>query len=378
MNSFEIPLSSPDVRPEDLQLVQKVLQSGKLSIGPVIEEFEEAFADRLGVKHAIAVSSGTAALHLAVQLSGIGEGDEVIVSPFSFVASANAVLYEKATPVFVDIEEERLGIDATLVQASITSKTRAILPTHVFGRACAIDKLSEIATTKGLKLIEDNCESPGATIQVNGVNRPAGSFGQFVAYGFYPNKLLTTGEGGMLTTDDPELAAMARSLRNQGRGADNGIHMIHDRLGYNYRMSEIQAALGLSQLERLDDSISLRQKVVARYVELLRDEERVKLPHQSTQETHTWFVFAVRVQEKVRDLVIKYLASKGIQAKAYFFPCIHLQPYYRKMFGFKEGDFPIAEKVSREIIALPIFNQMKESQIERVVETLKEALDQYD
>ena len=365
----------PDIREEDIRQVTEVLQSGKLSIGPVIDAFEMAFAEKMRVNHAIAVSSGTSALHMAVRLAQIGAGQEVIVSPFSFVASANCVLFENATPVFVDIEEHRLGIDPDKIDQAINAQTRAILPTHIFGKSCAVDKLSKIAQENNLLLIEDNCESPGATLNIDDDQRLAGSFGEFSAYGFYPNKLVTTGEGGMLTTNDHNLASMARSLRNQGRGVDNGMHMIHERLGYNYRMSEIQAALGLSQLNRLEESIAIRNRIASSYHELLKDEERVKLLDRNLLEINTYFVYAIRVDKRARDKVIQFLDSQGIQTKAYFYPCIHLHPHYRQRFGFKEGDFPVAEQISKEIIALPIFNQMSDFQIEKVVSVLKQALD---
>ena len=371
---FDIPLPKPEVTPEDIEAVTAVLRSGRLALGPVQTDFEESFAHRCGVPYAVAVSSGTAALHLAVRMAGVAPGDEVIVSPFSFVASANVVLYQRARPVFVDIEEETYGIDPDQLPDRLTRQTRAILPTHVFGQPCRISSIARLARQHGLVLIEDNCESIGASVPDGQGSGMTGQFGDFVAYGFYPNKQMTTGEGGMLTVTTSDHLDQARSLRNQGRAHDDSNHLIHDTLGFNYRMSEMQAALGLSQLGRIEASIRKRQVAAGRYHALLQGVADVILPASPEGYGHSWFVYSVRVPAGQRDEVIRYLAGRGIQSKAYFHPPIHLQPYYQQEFGFREGDFPVAERVSREIIALPMYNQITTQEIERVVESLDQAL----
>jgi perosamine synthetase len=368
--TFKIPLSKPDLSSQAHIYVNEVLSSDVLSMGPFIDQFEAEFSKQLQVSYSVAVSSGTAALHLAMILAGIKEGDEVIASPFSFIASSNSILYQSAKPVFIDIEEETLGMNPAAIEGAINANTRAILPTHVFGQACRIDEIADLATKHGLLLIEDNCESPGSTRN----NQLAGSFGQFAAYGFYPNKPITTGEGGMLTTNTDEMGKRAKSLRNQGRSDLFKDVLLHDELGYNYRLSEINAAIGFAQVQELNHSITKRRAVAAQYNHLLSDIPEVQIPFVAAGSTHVWFVYAIRVDSRRRDAVIKSLLSKGIQCRAYFSPCIHLQPFYKQKFGFKEGDFPMAEKVSKETIALPIYQQMTESEIVQVVEALKESL----
>jgi perosamine synthetase len=370
---FKIPLSKPHILEEDIEAVVNVLRSGQLALGPVQVDFEKNFASFCQINHAVSVSSGTAALHLALMLAGIKEGDEVIVSPFSFIASSNVVLYQNAKPVFVDIEEETLGIDPAKIQEKISSKTKAILPTHVFGQACKIREIDKLAEMNGLVLIEDNCESLGASFgKAN--KQLAGSLGSFSAYSFYPNKLVTTGEGGMLTVKSSEHWEKARSLRNQGRSTVQGIHLTHHQLGYNYRMSDLQAALGLSQLKRLQTTIETRRNIAAIYNDLFSNVEGVITPNEVANHAHTWFVYSIRVEAPSRDHVIRSLASKGIQARAYFYPPIHLQSHYKKAFGYKKGDFPIAEKVSEQLIALPIYSQMTVGEIEEVVGAIKTVL----
>lgn len=369
-----IPLSKPEISEEDITAVNQVLRSGQLAFGSVQRRFEEQFAQFCDVDHALAVSSGTAALHLAVELSGIKEGDEVIVSPFSFIASSNVVLYQNAKPVFVDIEEETFGIDPALIPAAISEKTKAILPTHVFGHPCKIEEISSLCKQNSLSLIEDNCESLGSSIVSNNGVKKAGQFGDYVAYGFYPNKLMTTGEGGMLVLKDAAQLERATALRNQGRGTMKGLHLIHEILGYNYRLSDIQSALGLSQLSRLTDTIVKRDRIVSKYNELFNDVSGVQIPKSLDSYNPAWFVYCIRVSEKRRDPLIKFLADAGIQTRPYFYPPIHLQPFYRQRFGTQPENFPVAEKVSKEIIALPFFNQLTEDQIEQVVAAVREGL----
>jgi perosamine synthetase len=367
----QVPLSKPEITEEDISAVTDVMRSGQLAFGEQQSAFEEEIADYCGVDHAVAVSSGTAALHLATELAGISQEDEVIVSPFSFIASSNVVLYQKAKPVFVDIEEETLGMNPLLIEEAISAKTKAVLPTHVFGHPCKIEQLAAICSEKQLTLIEDNCESLGAEVfQKDGVKRKTGQFGAFTAYGFYPNKLLTTGEGGVLTCRNPHDADRARSLRNQGRSNMSDIHLVHDQLGFNYRMSDIQSALGRTQLSRIEPTIIRRRQLADYYNQQLKDVPGILIPKRGARVKAAWFVYYVRVDQGIRDGLIQYLYEQGIQTRPYFYPPIHLQPFYMKLLGTREGDFPVAEKVSKEIIALPFFNQLTESQIDRVVDSL--------
>ena len=372
---FEIPLSQPEILEEDLSAVNQVLRSGRLAFGDVQKSFERTFGQFCEVDHALAVSSGTAALHLAVELSGIREGDEVIVSPFSFIASSNVVLYQNAKPVFVDIEEDTFGIDPALIPSAISEDTKAILPTHVFGHPCKIEEITSLCKLNDLTLIEDNCESLGASVTTKMGEKKAGQFGDYVAYGFYPNKLLTTGEGGMLVIKDDTQLELATALRNQGRSNMGGLHLRHEILGYNYRLSDMQSALGLSQLLRLKDTVSRRNVIASRYTELLQDVEGVQVPGTVEGYYPAWFVYCIRVSEEIRDPLIEFLAKSGIQTRPYFYPPIHLQPFYRERFATQVGDFPVAEKVSKEILALPFFNQLSDDQMERVVAAVRAGLE---
>ncbi|MEM6630324.1 MAG: DegT/DnrJ/EryC1/StrS family aminotransferase [Bacteroidota bacterium] len=367
--TYRIPLSQPSLGEKEWQAVQKVLKSGRLSFGPQVEAFEEHFAQLLGVDYAIAVSSGTAGLHLCMCALGLAPGDEALTSPFSFIASANCVEYVGAKPVFVDIEEESLGMNPHLISDQISRRTRAILPIHVFGQCCNMEAIQQVARSHSLEIIEDACESLLATHK----GQLAGTLGKAGVFGFYPNKQITTGEGGMIVTSDKRWATLFKSLRNQGR-ASNMQWLTHERLGYNYRIHEITAALGLVQLERLALFNAQRAQVANWYTERLSNIEEIQLPRIAPQNTHSWFVYAIRVSKAKRDQIISYLAQKGIQTKAYFFPCIHLQPYYREKYGYKEGDFPIAERVSKESLILPFFAEMTQKQVEEVCETLRVAV----
>jgi perosamine synthetase len=364
-----VPLAQPNLTDRERDLVADVLGGDVLSMGPYTERFEEAVATLAGRRYGVACSSGTAGLHMAVISLGIGEGDEVITTPFSFVASSNAMLYERAVPVFVDIEEETLGLDPERVEDAITARTRALLPVDVFGHPCRIDDLGAIASARGLAVIEDSCEALGSSLD----GRPLGSFGEVSVFAFYPNKQITTGEGGMLVTDDPRLAGTARSLRNQGRDED-GTWLRHVRLGYNYRIDELSAALGLAQLERLGELRSGRDRVAAAYGRLLEPHEWVRPPSVAPGAEVDWFVYVVRLDEEIdRDRLIGQLAGAGVPARPYFSP-IHLQPLYRDRFGFAEGDFPITERVARRTLALPFSSRLAEDQVARVVEALVDAV----
>lgn len=371
----EIPLSQPDINDADVQMVTRALRSGRLSIGPMVEAFEQVVAAKTERRHAIACSSGTAGLHMALVAMGIGPGDEVVTTPFSFIASSNAILYVGAKPVFVDIEPRSLNMDPEKVEAAITSRTKAILAVEAFGNPRHMDTYRSIAARHEIRMIEDSCEGLGGLH--NG--RPIGSFGHVGVFGFYPNKQITTGEGGMIVTDDDRLANLCRSLRNQGRavgttGGATGSWFAFERLGYNYRMPEINAALGLSQVRRLDEIVSARQEVAQRYIERFMASSELIVPTIDERTLMSWFVFVVRLNEKYkseeRDRIIEGMHRHDVGAAAYF-PCIHLQPFYREKFGYAPGDFPIAESVSARTIAVPFFNKLSARDQEIVCQTLE-------
>lgn len=364
-----IPLAQPDIGEEDIRLVNEVLRSGWLSMGPKVGEFEERFADYTGTKHAIAVNSGTSGLHLCVRALGIKKGDEVITTPFSFVASSNCILFEGGKPVFVDIDPDTLNIDARRIEDAITKDTKAILPVHVFGQPCEMDAIMEIAEEHNLSVIEDACEAIGA--EYNG--RKAGTFGDASVFAFYPNKQMTTGEGAMIVTDDDELANLCRSMRNQGRSEDEE-WLNHVRLGYNYRLDEMSCALGIGQLGRIDELLDKREKVADEYTRQLSGVDELTTQYIIPEAKISWFVYVVRVSENInRNKVMEYLKEHGVSCRPYFTP-IHLQPFYREMFGYKEGDFPICEKVCDSTIALPFYGNMDKETIGNVCSTLEDAL----
>ncbi|MCX7847203.1 MAG: DegT/DnrJ/EryC1/StrS family aminotransferase [bacterium] len=362
----EIPLSRPDVTEHEIAAVTAVLRTPHLSLGPRVAAFEECVAARVGARYAVAVSSGTAALHLCVRALGIGPGDEVITTPFSFVASANCVLFEGARPVFVDIDPVTLNLDAKRVAAAITPRTKALLPVHVFGLPAPMDALLELARTHGLAVIEDACEALGAYY----CGRHVGTLGDCGTFGFYPNKQITTGEGGMIVTNREDIARLAYSLRNQGR--DDGMGWLsHARLGYNYRLSDINCALGIAQMERLEEILSARAKVAAWYEELLATEAPtvVRPCAPPAGSTRSWFVYVVQLPPGYtageRDALIKHLRAQGIGCNHYF-PCIHLQPFYRAEFGYGPGDFPVAEEISARSVALPFYNRLQREEVATV------------
>ena len=358
----EIPLARPDIGPRERELVAEVLDSGRLSLGPMLERFERGFAEWLGVPDAVAVSSGTAGLHLGVRALGWGEGDEVVTSPFSFVASANCLLYEGVRPVFCDVDPETLNIDPEAAAEAVTERTVGLLPVHIFGWPAAMPALERLAGERGLGILEDACEALG-TVDEEG--RKVGAREHLATFAFYANKQMTTGEGGMVATADPEHAARLRAERNQGRGADMG-WLEHERLGFNYRLSELACALGVAQVERLDSLLDDRARVAAAYEEALAEIDGVTAPLAFRgQEKRSWFVYAVTLDEEIdRDGVIARLGERGIPSKAYL-PCIHLFPHLSEL-GYREGQFPVAETASARSLALPFFGQMTRDQVDQV------------
>jgi perosamine synthetase len=365
-----IPLARPEIDAREESLVLEVLRSGQLSLGPVGQRFEREFAGWLGTEDAVAVSSGTTALHLGVRQLGWGEGDEVLTSPFSFVASANCILYERAKPVFCDVDPVTLNLDPEAASAAVTDRTRGILPIHIFGYPAAMPELEALAAKHGLGVLEDACEALGA---VDAAGRRVGTTGNFATFAFYANKQMTTGEGGMIVPTDPEAAARLRSERNQGRAVDMG-WLDHDRLGFNYRLSDIAGAIGIAQVEKLDDLLGRRATVAAAYAERLADLEGVVLPISGRgQELRSWFVYTVQLPEGVdRDATIARLAERGVASKAYL-PCIHLFPHLREL-GYREGQFPVAEAAAARSLALPFFPALAEAQVDRVCEELATAI----
>ncbi|UJA20066.1 DegT/DnrJ/EryC1/StrS family aminotransferase [Thermoleophilia bacterium SCSIO 60948] len=376
-----VPLAGPSIGAREEELVLEVLRSGRLSLGPVLDRFESRFAAFAGAREAVAVSSGTAALHLGVRELGWGEGDEVITSPFSFVASANCLLYERAVPRFVDIDPVTLNLDPEAAAAAVGDATVGVLPVHIFGYPAAMPELEALASRHALGVLEDACEAPGAT---DSEGRSVGGRGNLAAFGFYANKQLTTGEGGMIVCSGPDQAARLRSERNQGRALDMG-WLDHDRLGFNYRLTDIQAAIGIAQVERAEELLLARERVAGLLGDGLTalggspagegDPDGLVLPCSDRgAERRSWFVYTVRLPAGTdRDAVIADLAQRGIASKAYL-PCIHLMPFYRERFGFGEGDFPIAEEVASRSLALPFFPGMAAEQVDRVVEAVAEAL----
>jgi perosamine synthetase len=369
----QVPLSSQWIDASDESAVLDVLRSDHLSLGPRLLEFEEGLAHLTGVAHAVAVNSGTSALHLIVRSLGLKEGDEVITTPFSFIASSNCLLFERVKPVFVDVRPGTYNIDPTQIAAAITERTKAILAVDAFGQPAELDAIERIAHQHGLQVIEDSCEALGSEWK----GRRCGSWGAAGAFAFYPNKQITTGEGGCVVTQSDETAALCRSMRNQGRGAASE-WLDHERLGYNYRISDISCALGSSQLERLDRIIALRGQAAERYGTMLEE-----LPEVITQTIlpdvtkMSWFVYVIRLADQFtrvdRDWIIGWLADHGIQSRPYFTP-IHLQPFYVREFGYKPDDFPITEGVSARTIALPFYTMITPEQQEYVIASLKDGL----
>jgi len=367
-----VPLARPSITAQERARVRAVLQSDQLSRGPCLERFEDKMAERCGTQHAVAVSSGTAALHCIVAALDLAPGAEVLTTPFSFVASTNVLLYEDLQPRFVDIDPMTYNIDIERVEQAITPQTRAILAVDVFGHPANWPALTELAAEHDLLLIDDACEALGGTI----ADRPIGAWGTAAAFGFYPNKQITTGEGGCITTDDADLAEVCRSLRNQGRANDG--RMRHDRLGYNYRLDELSAALGCAQLDRLDDILDRRRAVADLYADALAPlTDALRLPPTSSQADRSWFVYIVRLRDhfadEARDQLMDHLQSQGIGCAPYF-PSIHLQPHHRDRLGHNPGDFPVCERTAARTLALPFHVDLTPPQIETVAGALKEAV----
>jgi len=368
----EIPLARPEIGAREEELVLEVLRSGRLSLGPAGERFERELAAWLGVEDAVAVSSGTTALHLGVRALGWGPGDEVLTSPFSFVASANCLLYEGARPVFCDVDPVTLNLDPAAAAAAVGERTRGILPIHIFGYPAAMPELEALSARHDLGILEDACEAIGA---VDSEGRAVGARGNLATFAFYANKQMTTGEGGMIVPGDAGTAARLRSERNQGRAADMG-WLDHDGLGFNYRLSDLAAALGVAQVERLDSLLSRRDAVASLYAQRLAGVEGVETPVAARgEERRSWFVYVVRLADDVdRDATIARLAERGVASKAYL-PCIHLFPHLREL-GYGEGQFPVAEAAAAHSLALPFFPAISEGQVDRVCQELAAALGQ--
>jgi dTDP-4-amino-4,6-dideoxygalactose transaminase len=365
-----IPLARPELGEREEELVLEVLRSGRLSLGPMGERFEREFAAWLGVEDAVAVSSGTTALHLGVRALGWGSGDEVLTTPFSFVASANCLLYEGVRPVFCDVDPVTLNLDPAAAEAAAGERTVGVLPVHIFGFPAATAELEALAGRHGLGLLEDACQALGA---VDSEGRRVGARGNLATFAFYANKQLATGEGGMIVPPDAEVAAQLRSERNQGRAADMG-WLDHGGIGFNYRLSDLAAALGVAQLEKLDAMLARREAVAALYERALTAVDGVEAPIAGRgEERRSWFVYPVRLPEGAdRDATIAALGEHGIAAKAYL-PYIHLFPQFREL-GWREGQFPVAEAAAARSLALPFFPAMTESQVGRVCEALAESL----
>ena len=370
---MRIHLSRPDITEKEIEAVCAVLRSPDLSLGPKLAEFEDTFAGYIGRKHAVAVNSGTSGLFLCMSAMDIGTADEVITTPFTFIASATTIMMTLAKPVFVDIDPVSLNIDAARIESAIGEKTKAILPVEIFGNPAGIDKVCEIAQKHNLPVIEDSCEALGSAL--NG--KKVGTFGRMSTFAFYPNKQITTGEGGMILTDDQNLADVCISLRNQGREKDGG-WLGHKRLGYNYRLSDINCALGIVQLSRINEIKAKRRQVAKWYQEILAADERLIVPAEQNGCEINWFVFVVRLTESFtpaqRDRILQGMTEQGIQVSNYF-PPVHLQPFMVEKFGYRKGDFPVAESVSERTIALPFYNNLAKDEVAIVCSKLKEILD---
>ena len=379
-----VPFSYLDRQFADLEPylrdIEAFVRTGDFTLGAALEQFERRFAEVCAAPFAIGVGTGTDGLALALRAVGVEPGDEVITTPFSFIASANCIVHAGATPVFVDIDPRSLNLDPEKVDAAVTPRTKAILAVEVFGNTTHMDRLAQIARHHELTLIEDACEAIGG----NHRGTPVGALGRAGVFGFYQNKQITTGEGGMIVTDDDHLADLARTMRNQGRPPQDAASkndesrvkswLRHMCLGYNYRLSEMACALGIVQMERLDQILDARRRIAAMYVQRLMDWQDLILPTVPNPSETSWFVFVVRLSDQYsqveRDRMIQGMHRHEIGAGNYF-PCIHLQPFYREQFGCKNGDFPVAESVSTRTIALPFFNRMDETQVELVCHTLK-------
>jgi len=364
-------MSAADINDADIAAVLEVLRSGRLALGPNAARFEHLMADYVGAQEAVAVSSGTAALHLIVKALGLGRGDEVLVPSFTFAASVNALLYEGVVPVFVDVEPETYNIDPHDLEQKISSRTKAVMVVDIFGHPAEWDEILRIADKYGLGVIDDSCEALGAEYR----GRKIGQFGDAAAFAFYPNKQMTTGEGGIIVTNNDKVARLARSMRNQGRG-EMGAWLEHERLGYNYRLDEMSAALGVSQLRRIESFLEKRERVAQMYTESLSRFSWVRPPVVRPYVRTSWFVYVVMLAEGLdRDSVMRRMEKLGVPSRGYFSP-IHLQPYVRESMGTKKGMLPVTENVAQRTLALPFHNNISEEQVQQVVEALRCAVDQ--
>jgi perosamine synthetase len=363
-----IPLARPSIGPAEEARVLETLRSGRLSLGPRLTLFEEGLSARFGGLPVSAVSSGTAGLHLAVRAAGIEAGDEVVTTPFSFVASANCVLFEKARPVFCDIDPRTLNIDPAAASAAVGDRTTGLLPVHVFGYPADMPALERLAAERGLWIVEDACEALGA---VHADGTPVGARGHASVFAFYANKQLTTGEGGAVVCPDPAAKERMDSERNQGRAPDMD-WLDHDRLGFNYRLDELSCALGLAQLERLDELLAGRDRVAALYAEALAEVDGLELPCPDADgDRRSWFVYVVQLPRGVdRDAAVVAMRERGVDSKPYL-PAIHLMSFYRERFGHREGEFPLCEDVAARSLALPFFPQLTDGEVEQVAQTLR-------
>ncbi len=373
---MKVNLSRPDITDLEINAVVEVLRSNHLALGPKLKEFEQKIADYSGCKYAVAVNSGTSGLFLCMKAIGIEEGDEVITTPFTFIATVNCILQAGAKPVFVDIDPVSMNINPELIEEKITNRTKAIEPVDVFGNPWGIDEVCRIAKKHNLAVIEDSCEALGTVYK----NRKAGSFGDAGLFAFYPNKQITTGEGGVIVTDNKQIADMCVSLRNQGRGAGGG-WLAHQRMGYNFRLSDINCAIGIAQMTRLEEFKRLRKTVADTYREILADEERIILPSEPDECDMSWFVFVVRLNTQYniehKNALMKKMIERQIQVSNYF-PPAHLQPFLVEQFGFTEGMFPVTDSTCGRTIALPFYNRLKREDIEFVCSNLRQCLDELD
>lgn len=370
---YKITLSKPDVTQKEIKSVMDVLKTPHLSLGEKYLEFEEIIAKYVGVKYAVTVNSGTSGLHLIIRALGIKDGDEVITTPFSFIASSNCILFERAKPVFVDIDEKTFNIDVKKIEEKITNKTKAILAVDVFSQPADWDELKRIAKKHNLHLIEDSAEALGSKYK----DKKCGGFGDAAIFAFYPNKQITTGEGGVVLTNNKKIYELCRSMANQGRKVEGGKWLEHVMLGYNYRLDEMSCAMGIVQIKRIKEILKKRSRVAELYNKKLKVIEGLEIPYVKPGNKLSWFVYVVKLAESFsgerRDKIIKEMAKKGIQCSNYF-QTIHLQPFYKEKFGYKNGAFPIAEALSKKTLALPFFNDLTEEEINRVVKSLKEVL----
>lgn len=367
---MNIPLAKPDLTALEKKYILEVLASEQLSFGEKLNSFENAFRNSFQAKYAVAMNSGTSALHVAVKALDLKKGDEVITTPYSFIASGNCLLYEGVKPVFVDIDPNTLNMDTSLIEKAITPKTKAILVVHIFGQPCKMDDILSLAEKYKLYIIEDACEAIGAKWN----DQYVGLIGDVGVFAFYPNKQITTGEGGMLITNNEKIYKLASSLRNQGRNIDSE-WLEHQYIGYNYRMSELQAALGLAQMERLNEILEKRKLAAENYLNLIKKYQLpIQTPYHLPQSTISWFVFIIILPKEInREMLIKALEKENIQTKPYF-PSIHLQPFYKQLFNFQAGTLPNSEKVSSQTLAIPFYSNIRLEEQEYVISTLADLL----